>query len=398
MKTVELEKFEQKTTNIPFIQMLSIFFLLFSFALFLCKYFFLSFFSKYLSLKKCQYEIFIPNSTKYALTTPLAVIDFHSSQFTFHRINFLYKNYWNYNPYLKSNIFKIRVICSNDFTPSFANLSSQIKIQLIPVKCFDSIHDLSCRVDEGYKSFLNDSDNKKIGWLFRATDDSFIDFENLFSYITMLNKNYDSMKDLVVRAHANFEMKSNYYIHGGPGYLMSREYVKYHFVSNLTLNRLKAYSKYKQDDTAESIIVRKMFKRYRQWDEFYIDGFKCRNCHLTNVQSGNLPKCPPDKRIGNLKKMISFHMFGLKDQQLLFLNLLDKIHQHNKINISLIDNVRFYNDDNSQSLMLCRSKFVKTENYNTDCNKKIQISQLKNPLIDIKSLKRESDYSYLFEK
>ena len=297
---------------------------------------------------------------------------------------------------MNSNLFKIRIIYSDLFDPNshFFN-NSLLNIQLNPVKCLDTIFNLSCRVDSSYKSFLDDPENKNIGWLYRATDDSYINFENLYYYIINLNQNYDPTNDLIVRAHANFERKSNYYIHGGPGYLMSREYVKYHFLTNLTLSRLQNYSKYRQDDTAESIIVRKIFSgSYKQWDEFYIEGFKCQNCELTKNSNNILPKCPPNKRIGALNKIISFHMFGLHENQFIFLKLTQNLRKKEK---SSINDIRYYNDDNTQSLFLCKSKYGKVEEYNFNHHKKIKISHLKNPLIDFKKLVPEYLYSDLFE-
>lgn len=396
METVELEEFNQNSSKIPAVQIISLIFIGFQFFILLFKYAISFSFFQILIPKQRKQESYFHNYTKYSQYRPLALIDFHTSRSTFYRIDYLYENYWRNNFFLKSNLFKIRIIYSNLFIPNshFINYSTKDNIHFKPVDCFDTIFALTCRVDSSYKSFLDDSKYENIGWLYRATDDSYINFENLYHYIKNLSKKFDPMNDLVIRAHANFEMKSNYYIHGGPGYLMSREYVNYHFLSNLTLSSLQNYSKYKQDDTAESIIVRNIFsKSSKQWDEFYIDGFQCKNCDLIKDPKSIFPKCPPDKRIGALSNIISIHLFGLRNQQKTFLSLIKNLSRYKKLY-----NTRFYNDDNTQSLFLCKSKYGKIEEFNIDRHKKIKVSQLKNPLINFKKLIPESLYSYLFEK
>ena len=180
METVEFEGYNQNSSKISFLQMLSLCFLIFPLVLFFGNYLFILLFSQIFP-QKASSEIIYPNFTEYKQTTPLAVIDYHTSASTFHRIIFLYEKFWKDNVLLKSNVFKIRVVCSDLYTPNISELSSQINIQLVFVNCPDTISSLSCRVDNGFRSFLNSSLYYRIGWFFRATDDSNI-ILNIFFY------------------------------------------------------------------------------------------------------------------------------------------------------------------------------------------------------------------------
>lgn len=326
------------------------------------------------------------------ISFPIAIIDYHTSQKTFYRIHYLLSNYWQNNTLLKNNIFQIRLIYSNlvNLNLSYLLPNSSFPLQILTVNTSDSIQSLSQRIDSSYKSFLNDN---KAMWLYRATDDSFIDFDNLFDYIQHLNLYYDPMHNLVVRAHANFELKSNYFIHGGPGYLMSRSYVQYHFDRNYTLSRLECYSKYNQDDTAESLILQQVYeKSYRQWDEFYIDGFLCSNCELYFSSFQFIPKCPPNRRIGSFQNIIAIHLFGLEKSQLHLLNLMK---MYKKMNAN--DNLYYYNYEDNQSMILCTSKYRRYESYNFNHHRQITKNHLVHKQLDFHTLEDQLKHYPLFE-
>jgi hypothetical protein len=81
------------------------------------------------------------------------------------------------------------------------------------------------------------------------------------------------------------------------------------------LTRLGDVSKYHQDDTAESIIVRKMFPHEKFWDEPTIRGFQCDDCDQPPVKEqrwDDLPLCPRRPIGVRLHDLMVLHTFGFQ--------------------------------------------------------------------------------------
>jgi hypothetical protein len=84
----------------------------------------------------------------------------------------------------------------------------------------------------------------------------------LYECINDLSQRFNPKKHIIVRAHANAEFEGEkYYIHGGSGWLMSRAYLEWHVSHNVSLALLIRWSKYHQDDTAQSMILNRIFSK-----------------------------------------------------------------------------------------------------------------------------------------
>jgi hypothetical protein len=98
-------------------------------------------------------------------------------------------------------------------------------------------------------------------------------------------------------------------------------------------------SKYRQDDTAQSIIVRKLFEKPILWDEMLLNGFKCVNCkHPENVR-----RCPLLKICAQVSELIAVHKFGNSDAGLTLAALVDNAPTE----------LMFYRDNPNQAIHLC---------------------------------------------
>jgi hypothetical protein len=236
-----------------------------------------------------------------APSLPLAVLDFHSSAETFKRINFFYNLYVRDDPFRRNGTFLFRVILANG---SVVNSSLPVAY----VACSGAHNQLPCRVDASYPLFL--SDFPECNWLFRGDDDTWINTTVLYRYLNMLNTQFEPREEIVIRAHANNEGRLNWYIHGGCGWLMSRAAVSVHLSLNLSLVRLLPWARYHQQDTAESIIVRKLFGHQSLWDDCGFQGYKCSNCESAEVRARKwdaLPKCSDDEVAVHLSDLMALH-------------------------------------------------------------------------------------------
>lgn len=115
-----------------------------------------------------------------------------------------------------------------------------------------------------YNFFLK---NPNLGdFLYRGIDDTVINITNLEKLIKQLRSIYNPLTDIVFRGFANDEFKGKIYLGGGSGWLMSRAMVSIHNHSYFSFKENTPHAFWRQDDTSESIIVRKIgFKSLNAW-------------------------------------------------------------------------------------------------------------------------------------
>jgi hypothetical protein len=254
---------------------------------------------------------------------PLAVIDIHSSSDTAVRIATLYQMTIRDHPLVLNGTFVIRL-----FTPS-----------QLPAGCTDvrqGESGLVCRVDSAYSTFLDDF--PQCPWLFRGLDDTAIRLDNLHSYLTHLSRHSDPLSDIVVRAHANLEKDVRRYVHGGAGWLVSRGYVAYHRAQNLSLAALTRRARYGQDDTAQTMVLDRIYRKSSEWDEPLFVGFRCGNCEVADV-----PSCPALRLCVRLRDLIAIHTFGAAGDGLRLAHLAE----------TAPPGLLLFRDDGAQAVWLC---------------------------------------------
>jgi hypothetical protein len=131
--------------------------------------------------------------------------------------------------------------------------------------------------------------------------------------IRRLNRVYDPRRELVFRGFANDEYsrrhwKRRLFLGGGSGWLMSRPMVELHRHPNYSLQAHWAVSFRRQDDTAETIIVQKVFRNYEAWaDPLYFE--RCLNCDGSRFEMGDwsrIQKCPQAPTFA-MNSIVSFH-------------------------------------------------------------------------------------------
>jgi hypothetical protein len=98
---------------------------------------------------------------------------------------------------------------------------------------------------------------------------------------------------------------------------VSWAYVHYHVNhDDLSLVRLLPFAHYKQDDTAETLIVRRMYPKPAFWNEPTMIGYSCANCESVFFQNGRLnkgkfiPRCPPDQHGVRVSDLMIIHGWG----------------------------------------------------------------------------------------
>lgn len=130
--------------------------------------------------------------------------------------------------------------------------------------CADTRDSLDCKNGYVYNFFL---ENPNLGdFLYRGIDDTIINITNLEKLIQQLRTIYNPKTDIVFRGFANDEFREKVYLGGGSGWLMSRAMVSIHNYSYYSFQVNTPHAFWKQDDTSESIIVRKIgFKSLKAW-------------------------------------------------------------------------------------------------------------------------------------
>ena len=277
-----------------------------------------------------------PFSENSLSSKPLAVIDFHSSGASLDRTKLYIADMLNHPRIQKGQLSVEVVVAKSAFSGD--------KDHFVGLDCDDTRNGeagLVCRVEKGYFRFLSKFPN--CGWYFKAMDDTWIDPERFWTYVKELSKVYDPFRHLVLIGHANHERLVQFYLHGGSGWIISRALIEYQQRHNLSLIQLLKNSRYQQDDTAQTIIVRHLFEKPKFWDEMLISGF--------DYVDGNwdiLPQCPPLEVCAPVNKIIAQHTFGHREEMK---KLVEKIKN------ASYDGM-FYRDDEKQKIHLCRKTFT----------------------------------------
>jgi hypothetical protein len=106
-------------------------------------------------------------------------------------------------------------------------------------------------------------------------------------------------------------------------------------------------SHYRQDETAVSIIVRKMFPHVKFWDEPTIRGFQCDDCAQDLVKRERwteLPDCPGDRIALRLHDLMVLHTVSFAGGVSDLLNVIEQAP----------DWVMMYDDIMKQQSRLCK--------------------------------------------
>ena len=99
-------------------------------------------------------------------------------------------------------------------------------------------------------------ENTSFKWYLRTTYDSFIHLPHLYHYIKELNEKYNPFEDIVMKGD-----HIRYFIHGGPGWIMSRAAVKEYL--NMEEDMTRSYENtYSGDDVNIMMFSRKFNLSY----------------------------------------------------------------------------------------------------------------------------------------
>lgn len=316
---------------------------------------------------------------------PLIVICLHTFSGTFNRIETI-KSAWASHPLIKDGTIEIEAVTAKPIE----NTKSTVK-QVI-VGCNEERIFTTCRFQRAYEEFLKEHPN--VPWMFSADDDTWIDLDNLNTYLHNLMEVHNPMTELVFKGHANLEKTILYFLHGGCGWLISNGFLRFSINNNINLNDYLPYSRYRQPDTAQAIILRHIFKNESDWDEYAFQGFECKNCPVPAYVAAkweSLPSCDTEnnKIYGRLNKIISFHTIGLKDNNFLLANSIKTVP----------DWVLYYRDHVPQSMELCKPEKTNDESklniddYSLQTLKKKEViykpEDVTLPLIDFKTYRDE---------
>jgi hypothetical protein len=257
------------------------------------------------------------------LTLPFIVLDIHTSTSGIDRLATISR----VHPLVSNGTIAIRFITSETLSSDCNDLRN-------------GASGLVCRVEAAYSTFLRDYPS--CPWLFRAMDDTVVRFDRLYSYVMGMSAVYDPSSHIVVKAHANFERGIRAYVHGGGGWLVSRAYVSYHVGQNHSLPSFAMESRYGQDDTAQTVVLDRLYRKAADWDEMLISGFRCANCG-----GEKLPVCPVLRVCARVSEVLAVHSFGASREGMRIAEIADRGD----------GGVMFWRDDDRQEIVICRRRW-----------------------------------------
>jgi hypothetical protein len=144
-------------------------------------------------------------------------------------------------------------------------------------------------------------------------DDTIVNITNLMQLIRRLNHVYDPRRELIFRGFRNNEYRKRHaqrrlFLGGGSGWLMSRPMVEVHRLPEYSLHNHWAASFRGQDDTAEAMIVQKLFRHSDAWAES-LHFERCFNCRGSRFEAGDwsgINNCPRRPTFA-MNSIVSFH-------------------------------------------------------------------------------------------
>lgn len=249
----------------------------------------------------------IPDRESVKLTVcypPLIAFHVHTSTSTFDRV----KN-WHYfenHMLVQSGRYKIKYVLS-DRSPLTTHNDTVLRVDCEDVT--PGLNGLVCRVEKSYSQML--MENPHCRWFYRAMDDTYIRIEKFHKWLNYLDRVYDPLKHILFRSVINIAPDGCGYLHGGTGWLMSRAFLEFH-VRRTSLAAIFRESLRQQDDTAESMIIYKMYgNNHWIWNSLNFMGCRCTNCDLLSdpIDLRKFPRCNT-RELSKLRDVVVFHTIG----------------------------------------------------------------------------------------
>ena len=152
--------------------------------------------------------IFQNNNELYPNFSPTYFCVIQVSRYNITRLDTEYSSWLRYIKYTnKNSVLKIYTTIKNKkYKPLLFSYGDS---------GYSQIFSLVFAFIDALRDFLHKTN---LPWFLRTTDDVFIYFPNFAKLINLLEKKYDPYKDKVIKGH----LCSNHYLHGGPGWLLSR--------------------------------------------------------------------------------------------------------------------------------------------------------------------------------
>lgn len=218
------------------------------------------------------------------------------------------KTKWRLNKYLSRYIINkphihIYIVYPEGVTPDPRYKS------IVCTGCGDHRMSLDCRNVQAYNFFIEHSN---LGdFLYRAMDDTLLNITNLEKLIYQLRTIYDPNKHIIFKGFLNDELNRKFFLGGGSGWLMSRAMVKLHKIPFYSFQANIKHSWAIQDDTTETIIVRKIgFKSSKNYiDPRWAESGSMEG-NLTEFSNGNFENmkvCNLENNLVPIHEMIALH-------------------------------------------------------------------------------------------
>jgi hypothetical protein len=193
-------------------------------------------------------------------------------------------------------------------------------VNVIETPCKDTkrgISGLLCRDVHAYRYFNHD---RSLGsYLYRIMDDSWLNVTNLLKVIDQLNQVYDPMQEFVFRGFANNGISRGYgYIGGGSGWLLSRPLVALHQQQRFSFEHWFGKSKFRQDDTTETLIVYMVFPTYHTWSDprWSESCFGCKGSDWSRGNFTGTEKCRQNVPSYSFNAVVAFHPWHLVESEI----------------------------------------------------------------------------------
>lgn len=204
---------------------------------------------------------------------------------------------------------------------------------LLATSCKDNTISLSGKNAYAYDYFNR---NENMGdFLYRAMDDTILNITNLEKLINELRSIYDPNKHLVFRGFPN-NLHQRIFLGGGTGWLMSRAFVKAHFISEFSFQHNFHFSYRHQDDTTETLILKKIgYRNMNAWDDpRWVESLDSVSSYknLLNGKYDSLVKCPDGVELTSIRELVSMHGKSDKEREIwkLYKNFPDNFYVYRK--------------------------------------------------------------------
>jgi len=249
---------------------------------------------------------------------PKIVISVITSTKEARRVDLSMKTWMNHS-LVKSGIVRIIIVISSQSTIDF-NYST------LHVNCTDALEKetgLICRVDSFYKYVYENF--KLTGWFYRALDDTWIDIDNLFRLLYHMESFSNPYKHIIFKGQKNIVFDNQKFLTGGTGWLFSRGYLEKHMKTGLSLAKFHNLALFKQDDTAQTMILNQILSRKLTWDCIHMAGFRIMDNQAKILKSKKFQElsiCPADFDVIRVADVVSLHTFGHREEYIVYGQLI----------------------------------------------------------------------------